>query len=288
MMLPKLLISLTVAAALSGCVAGYNVDKMRGAEGSGTPFTQALTSEYKGLTVFEADEMVDWVSADLYARKGLLAAEGSEVQPEVVSDWHLPDSMVGEFTTARARLVELLDASARTKAPDDAAIAQTRFDCWIEQQEEGHQLDHIARCREEFYAAMERLEGMMAAAPPPPAPAPAPPPQARPQAFVVFFDFDSAALSPDAAAVIEEALAVSGAGGFSEFSVTGHADRAGSEDYNLELSLSRANAVRDALAGRGADPDGLFVAGRGEAEPAVPTADGVREQANRRVEINPQ
>ncbi len=275
--------------AVSGCVAGYNVDEMRTAEATGAPFTTALTAEYRDLTEFEADEMVDWHSADLYARKGLMAAEGSEVQPEAVGDWRIPEALVPEFSDGRARLVSLLDASARTKAPEDAAIAQTRFDCWLEQQEEGHQLDHIARCRDEFYAALDRLDGAMAEAPPPAAPAPTPPPASvAPQTFVLFFDFDSDVITPAGAAVIDEAIAAAGSGGFSEFSVTGHADRAGSEDYNLDLSLRRADAVRDALTGRGFDLDGIFVAGRGEAEPAVPTADGVREQANRRVEIIPQ
>jgi OOP family OmpA-OmpF porin len=73
--------------------------------------------------------------------------------------------------------------------------------------------------------------------------------------------------------------------GIVDYSVTGHADRAGPEAYNLDLSLRRANAVRDALIQRGVKASGISVAGRGEAEPAVPTADGVPEAANRRVEI---
>jgi OOP family OmpA-OmpF porin len=39
------------------------------------------------------------------------------------------------------------------------------------------------------------------------------------------------------------------------------------------------------LIARGVKEGGISVAGRGEAEPAVPTEDGVREPANRRVEI---
>ncbi len=49
--------------------------------------------------------------------------------------------------------------------------------------------------------------------------------------------------------------------------------------------MRRANSVRDALVARGVKAHGISLAGRGEAEPAVPTADGVREPANRRVEI---
>ena len=72
------------------------------------------------------------------------------------------------------------------------------------------------------------------------------------------------------------------------WAVTGCADRAGSDSYNMELSLRRANAVRAGLVARGVSPDSITVVGRGETEPAVPTADGVKEQANRLVRIIPQ
>jgi outer membrane protein OmpA-like peptidoglycan-associated protein len=68
-------------------------------------------------------------------------------------------------------------------------------------------------------------------------------------------------------------------------SATGHADRAGPEDYNMALSLRRADSVRAALIAGGVPADKITVAGRGESEPAVPTPDGVKEQANRRVVI---
>ncbi|WP_299623565.1 OmpA family protein [Pelagibius sp.] len=292
-MLHRILIPLTAAAAVGGCALGYDTDRLRQTETGGASFTQSLAREYRDLSVFEADEMVDWESADYFAGKGLAAAAGNAVPPEPVGERRLSDAQAGELASARGRLVALLDANARTKAPEDAAIAQARFDCWIEQQEEGHQSEDIARCRDEFFGALERLDSIMAAAPAPAAePAPqaaaAPPPSVRPQAYVLFFDFDSEEITAEAIAVIDEALAAARAAGFTEFSVTGHADRAGAADYNLALSLRRADAVRAAMAARGADPDGIFVAGRGEAEPAMPTADGVRDQANRRVEIIPQ
>lgn len=56
----------------------------------------------------------------------------------------------------------------------------------------------------------------------------------------------------------------------------------------MGLSLRRANAVRAALVARGVSPDSITVVGRGETEPDVPTADGVKEQANRLVRIIPQ
>ena len=66
---------------------------------------------------------------------------------------------------------------------------------------------------------------------------------------------------------------------------TGHADRSGPEDYNMALSLRRANAVKDALVRDGVPATAISVIGKGETQPLVQTADGVREPQNRRVEI---
>jgi len=67
--------------------------------------------------------------------------------------------------------------------------------------------------------------------------------------------------------------------------VIGHTDRAGSDAFNDALSRQRAEVVRKALVARGIAPDSIVVVGRGKREPIVPTADGVAEARNRRVEI---
>ncbi|MEM7222987.1 MAG: OmpA family protein [Pseudomonadota bacterium] len=268
---------------LSGCV-GKDIEHMRSAEGTGTAFTKALTEEYREITTFEADEMYDWEHAGYFAKKGLRAAGGEVVEPEVVSDWPLPEARVGEMTDARARLVTLLDASARTKVPATAARAQGRFDCWIEQQEENWQLDHIAACRDQFYAALSMLEAEMAPKVEAPAP-PEPVPAATPESFLIFFAFDKADLTPAALQVIADSVAVALETGFQEFAVTGYTDTVGTPEYNLKLSLRRAQSVKDALVAAGVPEGNVTVAGRGENDLAVPTADQVREQANRRAVI---
>jgi outer membrane protein OmpA-like peptidoglycan-associated protein len=68
--------------------------------------------------------------------------------------------------------------------------------------------------------------------------------------------------------------------------LVGHADRSGSDTYNQALSLRRANAVKGALVREGVSESMIAVDGRGESEPMVPTADGVREPQNRRVNIS--
>jgi outer membrane protein OmpA-like peptidoglycan-associated protein len=67
--------------------------------------------------------------------------------------------------------------------------------------------------------------------------------------------------------------------------VIGHTDRVGSDAFNDELSRQRAEVVRRALVARGVAAQNIVVVGRGEREPIVPTADGVAEARNRRVEI---
>lgn len=274
----RILGTLVVLSLLTGCV-GYDIEAMRNAQPSGSEFTRALAEEYRQITVFEADEMYDWRDAGYFARKGLRAADGEAVEPEEVANWNLPGDKVDELSSARARLVDLLNNGARDQAAQLAAHAQGRFDCWIEQQEENHQPDHIAACRDSFYAALAALEDAMKPAPM------AEMPMAKPEPYVVFFAFDSAVLTSEAEGIIDDAVAAAQEMPEAEFSVTGHADRAGPEDYNIRLSIRRAEAVRDALVSRGVAAGDISIAGRGEAEPAVPTADGVREQANRRVVI---
>ena len=67
--------------------------------------------------------------------------------------------------------------------------------------------------------------------------------------------------------------------------VIGHTDRVGNDAFNDALSRQRAEVVRKALLARGVAPESIVVVGRGKREPIVPTADGVAEARNRRVEI---
>jgi outer membrane protein OmpA-like peptidoglycan-associated protein len=121
---------------------------------------------------------------------------------------------------------------------------------------------------------------MAAVAAPPPAPPPAPK-----KNYLVFFDFDRSNITADAQRVIEEAATAAKAGNVARIQLTGHTDRSGSDAYNLALGTRRGDAVKQALIRLGIPAASIAVISRGESQPLVPTADGVREPQNRRVEI---
>jgi len=279
--------ALAAAGLLAACATAENVDTLEGTQATGSQFTQKLAQEYTEFARYERNEMYDWQDADYFASKGLRAANGEVVAPEQLDDWDLPEDKLDELSEARSNLVKALNGNARNKHPDLAGHAQGRFDCWVEQQEENHQPEHIARCREAYYQAMADLKDAMMQAEPEPAPA-APEPEQEamePERMTVYFAFDSSQLPSGETGKVQDAAQISEDMEDVQFSVTGHADRAGPADYNQELSLRRAQSVRDALIAEGVSRANISIAARGESEPAVPTADGVREQANRRVEI---
>ena len=102
----------------------------------------------------------------------------------------------------------------------------------------------------------------------------------------VLFALDRADLSPQANAALDAAAAAIKAAGPGPVKVTGHTDDQGTEQYNLDLSNRRAQAVAATLAPRlapGSYP--LEVSGRGEAEPTVEGTKPEARAANRRVEL---
>jgi OOP family OmpA-OmpF porin len=109
--------------------------------------------------------------------------------------------------------------------------AQSRFDCWLEQQEENFQEDHISACRDELLAALAEMVEPPVVAPTPPA------------VYLVLFDFDKSNINDAAQAVINQVIADYNANKSTAVSVTGHTDRAGSDAYTrscLSAALMRS------------------------------------------------
>ena len=109
-------------------------------------------------------------------------------------------------------------------------------------------------------------------------------PVASARTFLVFFDWSKADLTDRARQIIGEAASARGTG-VTRIEVNGFTDRSGPADYNMRLSQRRADAVAAELVRRGVPRNEIVTRGFGEENNLVPTADGVREQQNRRVEI---
>ncbi|RNJ63134.1 MAG: OmpA family protein [Porphyrobacter sp. IPPAS B-1204] len=129
----------------------------------------------------------------------------------------------------------------------------------------------------------------MTAPPPPPAPVAPPPPPPRPACntgpYVVFFDFDRSELTPEAAGILNNAVTAYSNCGMARVMLAGHTDSAGSAQYNMALAGRRNEAVRSYMTSRGVPAGQITGEAFGETQPRVPTADGVREAQNRRVEV---
>ncbi len=138
-----------------------------------------------------------------------------------------------------------------------------------------------------------RAEEVLPPPPPPPEPLPPPPPPPPPPPvamcnkgpYIVFFDWDRSDITAEAATILESAVGAYGSCDRVPVMVAGYTDRSGSPAYNQGLSERRAGSVRGYLSTHGVPDSAITTQGFGESNNRVPTADGVRELQNRRVEI---
>ena len=282
---PFVLAALISTPATAGLIFN-DVAEIRDRTPTGASFNEELVQEYKKIALFEADEMYDWIDAENHATKGNMAAEGKTPLPYVPAEWGIESAQeLRELELARAELLTILDNGARSDAPHEAAVAQAKYDCWVEQQEEGHQPAHIAACRDAYLTALDDLKAAVA---PEPAPAVAVV-QDEIARETVYFEFDKAAITGQAQAKIDSFVAeMKQIQPVVTLYIAGHADTSGPSDYNVNLSEDRAASVRMELERQGMTVGAykdLEIEAEGETDLAVPTADGVREPRNRRVEI---
>ena len=280
MMLRSIMLA-TAALGLAACGANYDVPGARSLPNRGDDFHRALQNDYADLAQSERAE-ADWGDTKTFVQRARRAAAGETFMPEALSSRALPSHASNTLSEARSRLLAVLTDQARADMPVMAAMAQSAFDCWMQEQEEDRQPEDIAACRSSFNTAMRALE---AAKPAPVAEvAPAPDP-AMPEQFQIFFDFDSSTLNADARAVVSQISEAHEKYNPATVLVIGHTDSAGSSDYNIMLSQRRAETVYNALADEGIDQSEMRVEAYGEERPRAPRPDGTREQDNRRVDV---
>lgn len=267
----------------------YDPNSAEGLEPTGIAFSNAL---YDGYLDLSKARRAAWDPKDgeLFNHKARTAARRSLVLPDWPSDRDLPDSDRAVFKSALDFMNSGFDRGAREVVPGAAARAQVAYDCWIEAAEFERE-DEIKDCRQAFWDAMDEVSAaadyaltdadfrrrkapMMAAVP------------AQPEGYLVYFEWDKTSLTPAGQAALLEGIRAAQNRPDTEIMLIGHADRSGAPGYNQGLSEQRALVVIQALTEAGVTRSRIAWDAVGENQPLVPTADGVREQGNRVVEID--
>jgi len=101
----------------------------------------------------------------------------------------------------------------------------------------------------------------------------------------VLFDFDKYTLKPGAREKLAKVSGILLAYPGLKIQLEGHTDSIGSDDYNMKLSRSRADAVYDYLVSQGVPASGLSSVGLGKSGPVATNDTAEGRQQNRRVEM---
>jgi OOP family OmpA-OmpF porin len=117
---------------------------------------------------------------------------------------------------------------------------------------------------------------VIAAAPPAPARAPATVvPMRKKFSFSAdaLFAFDKAVLKPEGKVMLDGLVVDLKSVNYDVIALTGHADRFGSDAYNMKLSVRRVNSVKEYLATKGIPVAKMTAEGKGESQPETKPGD---------------
>ena len=106
----------------------------------------------------------------------------------------------------------------------------------------------------------------------------------KPVRFILYFDSETTRLTRESQALLPQVLATAKERNSRDIAVVGHASAAGDENYNIDISRRRADAVRKLLVKAGLPQEGIEVASHGSANPLV-VSTNPHEPRNRRVEV---
>jgi hypothetical protein len=103
--------------------------------------------------------------------------------------------------------------------------------------------------------------------------------------YGIHFDFDKAMIQPDSNVLLDDMTTSLKHFPKWRLEITGHTDSTGDATYNEELSMNRANAIKQALVERGIDAARLETLGAGEKQPIASNDTPEGQALNRRVEL---
>jgi OOP family OmpA-OmpF porin len=101
----------------------------------------------------------------------------------------------------------------------------------------------------------------------------------------LFFDIDKYDLKPNSITELQKIIEYMKKNPGLKIGILGHTDNTGTADYNMQLSIKRAEAVYLYLVQHGISPDRLTYQGLGQTEPAFPNDTEENRSKNRRIEF---
>jgi OOP family OmpA-OmpF porin len=123
------------------------------------------------------------------------------------------------------------------------------------------------------------------AAPPAPPPPPAPVSEKVTFAADAYFDTGKSVLKPDAQAKLADLVDKTKGVNLEVIIAVGHTDTVGSAALNQKLSISRAEAVKTFLTGKGIETNRVYTEGKGFSQPVADNKTAEGRAKNRRVEV---
>ena len=282
---------------IMGCSAAYEKVKELDTTNPKT-FKQYLLYNYQKNASFEAEEMHDWNSAKLYSEKALKALNGENIYPEQITNWNLSKEKAIDISLGYNNLLSVYDEAIITD-PKNLAKAISSLDCWAEQEEEKWQTWDIAKCKDDFVKAMHEIynnlltekkdieavsEDISTNTEDKNQVAIVTQSENKELMQLIYFDFDDFKLSEISLNTLKNFINKNKKD-LSNYIVFGHTDTKGSSEYNLKLSLKRAEAVKQILLNIGIDEKNVSILGKGESDLAVKTPDNTKHPANRRAEV---
>lgn len=280
----KFLLSGAVALIVAACASRWDVKSVEEMEARGSLFDKALKQEYTDFAKLEAFRG-DWDETEKFLIKARSSAAGESPQPENTSERLIPEEVLADARAAHVKLMRVLEGGARVLIPEEAAKAQSGYECWIESLEENLFVNRMEACKNKFETAMNAIENGNGGPYPDFSSDYQPLDGFYNGKYVVYFGFNSFNVRHSGINVLKLAAEAYESIKPAQVVVNGHADTVGSSKVNIIVSRKRAESVSSVLRKAGVPRNKINVKSSGENRLAVLTADNVKEPRNRRVEV---
>ena len=158
---PRIFAGISALCALTACVGQQDPKLVGSGPSTFGAYETALKDGYRQLAEAELAEF-DYRDSDFFVLRALVSDSANPPAPQEVGERELLPERAALLNTARDQLMKNFSPLSKLKAPEELARTQVAFDCWLQEEEEGHQNNDITECRDRFYAALDALETRLA------------------------------------------------------------------------------------------------------------------------------